>query len=649
VAARQSLPSFTVPLASALSEAVAITSREDLIPPAVAIAYQKPWSTGERCGMSTVVDYAPVVPGETDEERAARLSQSDVLWATYDLAGMQAMYVEKSQSLETEPINWNANKSSASWWARWCPQLNDPNISDVGIMNPATDATLPNLLLAGAVQEWMDVEESEETFTCEAQIITGPLILPNEIRVEKLVVKLKTTDGLTKTYKKKELASYDSGESIPSGLAALLMAEWQQLHYDGEITLAAHDAPMGAGPGMTLNITGGRTEWAAMQAMIVSVAQDLGNGRTTIRFGVPQWIDLDSRVAFYRSCRSRRYTMTRNLSEPQDQGEVEQTDEGAAGIVGLPGSRDGGNIMHHIRKVFFNPAATVPHSVEIDLTGGLRGITFADQNDASTARDIRIKEVLLPVDGLGSGTVSGFKKAQIIACEPYGDEIPLGPESSSPHWGDTTIPEAPEDPGGIEIIEGDITIDLNAAAVHNAPVRLSTVLPGVTPTLFPAQFISARFTAQGSEGSSLGIVRGENSGSRALEVRLAGVDAPPAHSDANRVYGFGSDDAWNLLELEPVIVIDSPNKKLRFAPDAMNPATGSSQKDLTNSSNQSGWIFANDSPTYNSVKLRVLVDLVFNSTTLKLDKIYRDITLPKQFISAVSAPTRVTVMTGQEC
>jgi|GEM_PF-2233979 len=648
VAARQSLPSFTVPLAAAQSEAVAITSREDLIPPAVAIAYQKPWSTGERCGMSTVIDHAPVVPGETDAERAARLSQSDVLWATYDLAGMQAVYAEKAQSLKTEAIDWNANKASWSWWARWCPQLNAANITDVGIMNPSTNAALPKLLLAGAVQEWMGVEEAEATFTCDAQIVTGPLVLPAEIRVEKLVVKLKVTDGATKTYKKKELTSYDSGESIPSGLAALLMAEWQQLHYDGEITLAAHDAPVGVGPGMTLNITGGRAEWAAMQAMIVSVAQDLGNGRTTIRFGVPQWIDIDSRVAFYRSCRSRRYTMTRNLSEPQEQGEVEQTDGGDAGIVGLPGSRDGGNVECLIRKVFFNPVAPVPHSVEIDLTDGLTGIAFEDPDDAAIARNIRLKEVLLPVKS-GLGDVAVFKKSQILACAPYGADVPIRVD---PFPGEgLPVQIIPEPPEPIEVtytewIGGEPLIDLNSADVQGAPVRIRVVLPGdgnVTP--YPCKFIAARFPDKGDEDDSLGIVRGlATDQTHPLKARLAGVDDIPESSTAQRVYGYASPGEWGLFELESLFKYDAPNK--RFYIDL---AGYTNFKSLTGDSDT--WDFNSDANLAgkNGATFDVVTDVSWDSTNNKLVIKKRSITIFKFGLKSIAAAAPTTVVEGEEC
>jgi len=56
-----------------------------------------------------------------------------------------------------------------------------------------------------------------------------------------------------------------------------------------------------------------------------------------------------------------------------------------------------------------------------------------------------------------------------------------------------------------------------------------------------------------------------------------------------------------------------------------------------------------DSNTYNSVKVRVLTDIRWDSTLNKLIKSYRDITLPKVLVSHVSAETDVDVIQGEEC
>ena len=185
-------------------------------------------------------------------------------------------------------------------------------------------------------------------------------------------------------------------------------------------------------------------------------------------------------------------------------------------------------------------------------------------------------------------------------------------------------------------------------------MRLASVLPGGALVFYPCRFIAARFPNQGDESNSLGIVRGSPGGSHSLKPRLANVDSAPAHSTQNRVYGFGSDDKWNLLELEVLFQLDAANKRLYFNPQKMDPdaGTGSLQKELTNNDgefNTTRWDFQWDSNTYNSVKVRVLVDIRFDAATLTLKKVYRDIVFPKQLVSHINAPVPVTVLTGEEC
>lgn len=422
VASRLDLPVVELDI-SQDAEQVAITSREDLQPPAVAICYQKPMADGDRQWMHTEVDFAPVIAEETPEETGTRLSQAGVLWACFDLAGFSAQYQEQEQSLTVEPINWDANKASVAWWQRWCPQLTDPAITDISIVDPHAMGTLPNILLTGAVSEWMGVDQEEAVFQCDAWILTGPLILPREIRLEHLVVRLKTTDGGNKTYKKKTLVSSDSGDTIPAGLAAQMWSEWQQLHHDGSIVIVQQEARIDIGPGCTLCLDGGRPEWETMRALVTRVSESFADGSTEVEFGTPAWIDVDSRVAFERNCRNRRYSMSRNMAQPEDQAEPEETEGGAAGIQGLPGSVEGAHTGHIIRRVFDNPAAEVQHCVDIYANADLLGFEFATPADGEAARTVRVLEVLLPV--AAGGVVVGAKRAQVLACMPYGDTVPL--------------------------------------------------------------------------------------------------------------------------------------------------------------------------------------------------------------------------------
>lgn len=77
--------------------------------------------------------------------------------------------------------------------------------------------------------------------------------------------------------------------------------------------------------------------------------------------------------------------------------------------------------------------------------------------------------------------------------------------------------------------------------------------------------------------------------------------------------------------------------------------TGSSL-DLTHTNAMATWNFATDATSYERVKIRVLTDGTrWDVGANKLIKAYRDITLPKAFVSHISAETDVDVITGEDC
>lgn len=348
VATRQSLPSFSIALADLQSESLSIKSREDLQKTAVAIDYVRTNTDGERTWVQNIIDKAP--SGATD----AQLYSINGIWGVFELQGMNAQYIE--QKIEVEAIDWDTNKSLASWWQDRVPSIADANV--VSIDNPSGQYSWPNFLISGSIADWMGEDYDEELFTADATLEFSNSEGVSEKKIQKISFTATTTSASSKTYRKQ--TSFDSGDIPPGGLAAQMLAEWQQLHYDGEIVIAAQDAPLGAGPGMTLNITGGRTAWATMKAMIISVSENLGNGRVAIRFGVPQWIDLDSRMAWVRNCRLRRYGWA---TENQTGGE----DANASGGQAFPSVKPGAQPTVWLRQRFIDPSATVKHEVDINL------------------------------------------------------------------------------------------------------------------------------------------------------------------------------------------------------------------------------------------------------------------------------------------
>lgn len=402
VASRLALPSFTASLTAGQAETLSITSREDLIPNAVAVAFIRTNTDGDRTYVQTTVDHAPVIAGETAAAKEARLYAAGSLWGTFELEGSNAQYVE--QELVVEAVNWDANKSSAAWWKARVPGIADAAIS--AISNPAGQTSLPNFVTEGAVSDWMGVEWANETFSADATLQRSNSEGVIEKKVEKISFTAVTTDGTSKTYKKR--VAYDSGEIPPAGLAAAMWAEWQQTHYDGQITLTDDEAPAGAGPGMTLNITGGRAEWAAMAAMIVQVEEDYAAGTLSVSFGVPAWIDLDSRMAWIRNCRTRRYAWSRNMQGGEGDGL-----SGAGGPMAVPSTVDGIQPSVWIRQRFINPSAEVKHEADLNI----------DDVAGAAKRILKFREMVVPYL---SGDAVKAAPAFVLCSGPTGDEVDVG-------------------------------------------------------------------------------------------------------------------------------------------------------------------------------------------------------------------------------
>lgn len=402
VATRQSLPAFTVALTAGQAESLAITSREDLRPNAVAVAFLRTNQDGDRTYIQTVIDHAPVIAGETVAEKEARVYAADTLWGTFELDGANSQYAQ--QELVVEPVDWDTNKTSVAWWKARVPGIADANV--LSIANPTGQTNLPNFVVEGSVAEWMGVDWANETFTADATVQRSNSQGVVEKKVEKISFTAVTTDGTSKTYKKR--ISYDSGEVPPSGLAAAMWSEWQQIHYDGEIVLTDAEAPAGAGPGMTINITGGRAEWESMAAMIVQVVEDFAAGSLAIAFGVPAWIDLDSRMAWIRNCRTRRYAWSRTLQGGEGDGLA-----GAGGAMSVPSTVDGIQSTVWLRQRFINPANSIKHEADLNV----------EDISGSTKLTLKFREVVVPyMDGVAIKA----KKAHVLCSEGYGDEKTLG-------------------------------------------------------------------------------------------------------------------------------------------------------------------------------------------------------------------------------
>lgn len=416
VRTRQSLTSVSLSVAG--KTGIRIKARTDLQPPAVAIVYQR--------GASTSVEYMPYVEGESDAARRARLSQSGVIWGSFELQPGSSSTVSQDIEVEAVPLTMDAQ---IGWLKSRVNELSDVADIDIELVSFTRSSGLssphPNILVKGALQNWMGVSHQRETFTAVVNIIDsfgGEEVARSQ---ETFTVEVVTTTATTKTYR--TLASYDSGETAPEGLAAALWAEWQQLHHDGVISIAEVEPSLDLAPGKTLNLTAGRAEWASMKAMIIRVTETFADGLTVCEFGVPGWIDLDSRVAWYRNCRTRRFAWSRRLRDETD-------DDGGGGIADVPVPRSGSRANALKRRRIYDPDAEVKH--EIDLNPSI-----IEESDVKTLTPRKIKFA----EGIGEAAKE--REAYILCSEPGepSEDTTSDPCEDHPEGGDGV--GAGSDPG----------------------------------------------------------------------------------------------------------------------------------------------------------------------------------------------------------
>lgn len=93
-----------------------------------------------------------------------------------------------------------------------------------------------------------------------------------------------------------------TGEPVPTGLAAQLLSSYQQLYYDGELTVVVDDCAGSTAMNRLLNVTGVNPEWQSMNAVIQSQIDTLP-GTTQYRCGPPEHLGASDLLTLMRAQR----------------------------------------------------------------------------------------------------------------------------------------------------------------------------------------------------------------------------------------------------------------------------------------------------------------------------------------------------------
>jgi hypothetical protein len=362
--------------AGAPNSGIEITSRPDLVLPAVVLKYEQTHSEDNRSYSTLTVDKYPA--DATGREVGAFVG-------TVNLAGRSVTY--QYQDVLTEPIKLEDDV----WWQKKFPWMADTvkyadiyryDIKRSGALCPegielfgekkgtqkyTIRTGLKNELIDGQVLDWMQEYAGEETITLKVDYaVKNEDGTEEKITGQDLSFTLTATDATTRKYWR--LSSYVGAETPPSGLAQALYQSCSDIHYEGQRTIVEDECSGTYTLGQVLNIAGGLSEWSSMRALIQSVTFDFDRGYTTVNFGPPEHLGFYDLVELLKVTRNSRPTISIGIRET---GDISSSDNTISGGQNPPRSNSTQGPPQYSKFVVRNGEKAItldPAAEETELT-----------------------------------------------------------------------------------------------------------------------------------------------------------------------------------------------------------------------------------------------------------------------------------------
>ena len=335
--------SFAIPGPPA--DTVKLTPRNDLQVPMVGIYYTATNVVGGSSYVQQTEDVYP--PGANPAQLRAlvtacqlagskvNLQQQKVVTTVIPASGHQSdreiiLWFQKHCSPLKGITPASLSVVAGSWFGDVQDDQTDVNGNDIS--EDFTPANLPNELLIGSITPWMaapagagdggittpgdgyvhgakidfavelsydpssDIANGNtdsEDAAWEAGLMTGP------VWAYATVV---ATDAQTKTYVKPTSVNY--GDTQPAGVAQYLYEALNLLHFEGDFKITEQECSGGIQVGQALNLTGGRAEWAEMEAQVQQITEEIDSGMTTAKLGPPKLLSVQNILELLRNWRS---------------------------------------------------------------------------------------------------------------------------------------------------------------------------------------------------------------------------------------------------------------------------------------------------------------------------------------------------------
>lgn len=291
---RSALVRVTIPATTCTD--IQIQARNDLQVPAVIIQYRR---TNVVNGVPYYVqdlDVAP--PGATGTEFKALVAPVDLQGTTVNAS---------FATIVCDPIS----ESDIDWWKAQHPPLNEETIRGLTIAEGTREGDLPNELVSGTIPGWLlqKQEASAQRIKVRALATYDQMDEDDETTVRKKVVnqpvhtEITATDLESGSYLNSLSVSF--GQPTPVGLANYLYQATNRLHFDGGFALSEEECSSLVGTGNVVCLSGGKAEWAEMDAVVQSVSESIDNGRTTVVIGPPKHLGVDDIIELLGAIRNR--------------------------------------------------------------------------------------------------------------------------------------------------------------------------------------------------------------------------------------------------------------------------------------------------------------------------------------------------------
>ncbi len=385
---RASLPAVSVPINQGEPvQSVHLAPRHDLQRSVVVLKYEQTATVNGAEFTQIVKDQ---YPPDVDENAIGALTM------TMELSGGNATF--QTQRITTSPIQEN----SVNWWKEKLPWLKSlGNIQISGGTRTPDDK--PNELKKGTISAWMGKEsglvEVKANLSYERwQDPDSPYDSTGNPIVEKksvvsIVTRVRGTDAATQSFSR--LRRFTPGEPVPVGLAQKLYASVGVLPYEGKLLLKEEECSGGLRPGSALHLTGGRSEWVTMQAVVQHVEEKIDSGETQIEFGPAKHLGADDLLGLLRVNRTRvtTYRATeRSQGKPSGKAEMEGVDD-------LP-----------VENASPGAGKTSRLMLLAESGGGVGKVTLdvADCDD----KELKVREIEICDEGVA-------KKIRVLCSEPY--------------------------------------------------------------------------------------------------------------------------------------------------------------------------------------------------------------------------------------